>query len=227
MTTANLEPGRYSYDEILDGLQEGRWSFARVRSAAGRENFLIGFSPEQLERLHSEARRLEIGLALLGSRVSGPRARQRTLHPALAASLPLSVSSRYPSTSYPGADGIKIDKTVIKEHGLDSVHTSDVTIVLIDPLGRPENELGTIAAELELRLRELQTSFPIKVFPELDGRFFRSEEDFLAHGAAFLKTLSSRPGQFEESAWRAAFRELYLTVNLEPAEAPPPGPSLN
>jgi len=211
VTTANLEPGTYTYEQILEGLRQGRWLFARIRAASGRLNFLIGIAPQQLEFIAQEAKTRRVGLVLLGSRVSGPRARQRSLHPALANALPLQATRRTPSYTFPGAEGVTIDKTVIKEHGLDSVHTSDISIILLDPENRPGEELERIAARMEKRLRMLRTSFPVKVFAEIDGKRFRSEKEFVAHGASYLRRNASEQ---KESALRTAFQELYATVNV-------------
>ncbi|PCI36293.1 MAG: hypothetical protein COB53_10080 [Elusimicrobia bacterium] len=211
MTTANLEPGTYTYKELLDGIRCGRWSFARIRSASGRLNFLIGITRQQLQFISREAKSRRIGLAIIGSRVSGPRSHQRSLHPALEKALPLHATKRVASYTYPGANGVKIDKTVIKEHGLDSVHTSDMSIVLIDPENRPAEELERISERMEKRLKILGTSFPIKVFPGLDGKFFTSEAEILAHGARYLA--KSAPSEKDE-ALRSAFSELYATINI-------------
>lgn len=209
-----LPPGRHGYEDILAGVRSGRYRFARLRAASGRLNLLIGLSPHQFSQLRLEARRRGLGLALLGSRVSGPRSRQRTLDPVLAEVLPLESESRTPSPSWPGAAGLRIEKTAIKEFGLEDPRTSDLTVVLIDPARRPEAALAREALEMELSFRRLGASFPIKVFPALEGRRFASEAEFVEHGGRFLaRQLPSGRVRAEEDL-RRAFAELYAPVQL-------------
>lgn len=209
-----LPPGRHGYEEILAGVRSGRYRFARLRAASGRLNLLIGLSPRQFSQLRLEARRRGLGLALLGSRVSGPRSRQRTLDPVLAEVLPLESESRTPSPSWPGAAGLRIEKTAIKEFGLEDPRTSDLTVVLIDPSRRPEAALAREALEMELSFRQLGASFPIKVFPALEGRRFASEEEFVEHGGGFLARHLPTGRVRDEADLRRAFAELYAPVQL-------------
>lgn len=209
-----LSPGRHGYEDILAGVRSGRYRFARLRTASGRLNLLIGLSPRQLARLRLEARRRGLGMALLGSRVSGPRSRQRTLHPVLAEALPLEAERRTPSPSWPGADGLRIEKTAIKEFGLDDPRTSDLTVVLIDPSRRPDAVLAREALEMELSFRGLGASFPIKVFPSLDGLRFASEEEFVAHGGRYLARQLPSGRAPAEAELRRAYAELYSPLQL-------------
>lgn len=213
MATSTLPPGRHAYDDILAGLRAGRYRFARIRAASGRLNFLIGVSPVQLRALRAAAREHGVGFALLGSRVSGPRSRQRNLKPALAQTLPLTARYRTPSATYPGAEGIVIDKTAIKEEGLRSVHTSDLSVILVDAR-RSREELARLAESLERRFAELGCSFPIKVFPGLEDSRFRDEGEFAAFGARHLARRLPPGRALAESALREGFAELYATLNL-------------
>ncbi|MBI3299059.1 MAG: hypothetical protein HYZ75_12895 [Elusimicrobia bacterium] len=211
---ALLPPGRHAYEDILAGVRSGRYRFARIRAASGRLNVLIGLSPAQLDTLAREAARRGLGLALIGSRVSGPRLRQRTLDPLLAELLPLSAEKRTPSPTWPGAEGLRIEKTAIKEFGLNDPHTSDLHAILIDPTCRPEAVLARQALELELAFRGLGTSFPIKVMATLEGRRFRGEEDFIAHGAGYLARLLPPGTTRRAPELRRAFSELYAPVGV-------------
>ena len=212
--TTALPPGRHEYGAVLSGMRAGRYRFARLRAASGRLNILIGLSPAQHAAIAAQACSRRLGMALLGSRVSGPRSRQRSLHPALAASLPLSAGRRTPSPTWPGAEGLVIDKTVIKEFGPDDPRTSDLTIILIDPQQRPAPALAREALEMELAFRSLGAPFPIKVFPSLDGKSFASEREFQAHGASYLEG-NLPPGEsFKEAELRQAFSELYAPLNI-------------
>lgn len=209
-----LSPGRHGYEDILAGVRSGRYRFARLRAASGRLNFLIGLSPRQLAQLRFEARRRGLGMALLGSRVSGPRSRQRTLDPVLAEALPLASDIRTPSPSWPGVAGLRIEKTAIKEFGLEDPRTSDLTVILIDPARRSDAALAREALEMELAFRSLGASFPIKVFPALEGRRFASEEEFVAHGGRFLARQMPSGRVPGDADLRRAFAELYAPVQL-------------
>lgn len=209
-----LPPGRHEYRAVLSGVRSGQYPFARLRSASGRLNVLIGLSPAQLGAIEAEARERRLCLALLGSRVSGPRSRQRALDPVLEAALPLSAHRRTPSPTWPGAQGLLIDKTAIKEFGLTDPRTSDLTVVLIDPAGRPEAVLAREALEMELAFRRLGAAFPIKVFPSLDGVRFSCEAAFQDHGARHLEKNLPPGAAFPADALRRAFSELYAPVNM-------------
>lgn len=211
---AALPPGRHSYEDVLAAHRTGLYRWARLRAASGRLNLLIGLSETHLAAMRGAAAGRRLGLVLLGSRVSGPRSRQRGLHPALAAALPLSAARRTPSPTWPGADGVLIEKTAIKEFGLADPRTSDLTVVLVDPSRRPLAALESAAAELEAEFRRFGTSFPVKVFPGLEGRRFGSEEEFLEHGAGYLERHAPPGAAIPRAELRRAFRELYAPLAL-------------
>lgn len=213
MPLSSLPPGEHRYEDVLDGLRCGLYRFARLRSGAGRLNYLVGLSPEQLGRLRSEARRRGLGLALLGSRVSGPRLRQRQLDPVLMRTLPLHATRRIPSATYPGVEGVRIEKVAIKELGRESPHTSDLSVILIDA-ARSSEELDRAAGELERDLRALGCSFPIKVFAGLEGRRFRSEAEFRSFGASYLERSLDAGHGVPREALERAFSELYAPLGL-------------
>jgi len=209
-----LPLGEHSYESILDGVRRGRLRFARVRSASGRLNFLIGVSPDQLGAIRSEARRLGLGLALYGSRVSGPRLRQRELSPALRRALPLVSDRRSASAAYPAVEGVRIEKTTIKEHGLRDPRTSDLSVMVVAPDLMPRRELEAAAVELEKRLRGLGCTFQLRVFHSFGGRRFLSEPDFVDFGASFLQGNLPRGHDFSRAEIERGFAELYAPVNL-------------
>jgi len=213
MPAEDLPPGCHPYEAIASACRRGDYAFASVRAASGRLNFLIGLSPERLERLSAEARRHAVGFLLVGSRVSGPRLRQRTLHPALAAGLPLKTRRRSASALYPGTEGVEIDKTAIKELGREDPRSSDLSVVLIDARRGPE-ALDALARELEAALSSWGWPFPVRVFSELLGRRHGSEEDFLATGEGYLQSLLPEGHAFSSEELREAVQELYLAVNL-------------
>lgn len=211
---SKLPPGEHSYESILGGVRDGRYRFARIRAASGRLNFLIGVSPEQYRTLREQASENDVAFAILGSRVSGPRVRQKTLSPILERTLKLVATKRSPSPTYPGAKGVRIEKTAIKEYGVSDVRTSDINIFLIDHKGRAEAELARMAEDLERKMRGLECPFPVKVFPGFGGRTFRSERDFIDFGAGYLRGRLPEEHGFPDSAIESAFGELYTTLNV-------------
>lgn len=215
--SSQLPPGTHTYESIVKDISQGKYRFARIRSAAGRLNYFIGISPEQLALMNSEAQRRGLGLIALGSRVSGPRVRQRELHAALSHALQLQSTLRSPSPTYPGARGIVIDKTAIKEFGPQDARSSDISLFLIDPRGRDEKELHDLAVELEYRFRAMGCSFPIKVFPSFEGRVFRGEKDFLDFGRAYLRRRLQDAPPFSDVELGQAFKELYMTIGMSSA----------
>lgn len=213
MPAAELAPGQYAYEELLAACRRGDYRFAVLRAASGRLNYLLGIGPERLARLRAEARARGVGFLLLGSRVSGPRLRQRALHPVLEACLPLSTTRRAPSALFPGAEGIEIDKTMIKELGPEDPRTSDLSLVLIDPT-RPPSEMEALAVRLESLFKSWGWPFPVRVFSRISGRHHRSEEDFLGTGEEYLRSMLPAGREFSPGELREALRELYATLNL-------------
>ncbi|MBI4051339.1 MAG: hypothetical protein HY400_02420 [Elusimicrobia bacterium] len=213
---ANLSPGIHSYAAVMDAIREGMYRFARIRTASGRLHHLIGISPQQFKILRREARQYKVGFILLGSRVSGPRIRQKELNPVLKQALPLQALKRTPSPTYPGAEGVVIDKTAIKELGSENIHTSDLSIILVDPVRRSSEELFEVAKGLEIRFRQLGCSFPVRVFSQLEERCFYSERDFVGFGRDYLKRLLSKGHPFSDADVEQAFGELYAPLNLTP-----------
>ncbi|MDX6769517.1 MAG: hypothetical protein SF051_08300 [Elusimicrobiota bacterium] len=202
---------QYTYEEVLAACATGEYPSCEIRSASGRLNRLLGLTPRQYDRIKALAVERGVGLLLVGSRVSGPRARQRTLHPALAC-LPLATDHRAASALDPGAKGVSIDKTVIKEYGKDDPRTSDLTVVLIDGR-RADAEVAALAVELEALLNSLGLSFRVRVFSRLHRGRWRSEADFRAEGEGYLLSLApDAPYTSEER--REAVAELYHPVNL-------------
>lgn len=189
----------------------GGYPSCPIVTASGRASLLLGLDRSELARIESTARSQETGLILVGSRISGPRLRQRTLHPALAAALPLSASRREASALDPGAEGLSIEKTRIKEYGRRDPRTSDLTVALISP--REGAERKALAEDIERTLNGRGWSFPARVFAVWDGAVLKNEEDFRTAGETYLRALA--PGaSFPAQQWRAALAELYLTVNL-------------
>jgi hypothetical protein len=211
---SHLPPGLHHYEAIAEDCRLGRRRFARIRAASGRVNWIIGVAPDTLARMRDAGRELGVGLILLGSRVSGPRLRQRDLHPALARALPLKTYARAASAVFPGVQNVEIDKTMIKELGVDDPRTSDLSILLTST--QPSAEMDRIAVELELRFARLGLTFPVRVFSRLNDRYHRDEDDFLATGERYLRALLSEPeaAAFDPADLRAAIAELYTTLNM-------------
>lgn len=213
--TSTLSPGVHRYEDVMAGVREGRYRFAQVRTASGRLQPIVGVSPEQFAAIEAEARRSGLGFVLIGSRVCGPRTRQKELHPVLEAAVPLKSTRRSPSATYPGSEGVEIDKRAIKEHGIDSVHTSDLQILIVDPRRLPIEELRAAAVRIERHFKTLGCTFPVRVHAETWGDRFYSETDFVAFARDRLLSLAHAPGSgFSEAEIQQAIRELYAPVNL-------------
>jgi hypothetical protein len=205
--------GCFSYDELMEQHRAGRYPGVPIVSAAGRPNILLGVTAEQFRFLEDMARQVSTGFALLGSRVSGPRARQRQLHPALAVTLPLQTDGRLASVTYPAVRGVRIDKTVIKELGADSPHTSDLSIILVDAV-RAGSELQALAIELEERLKRARWRFPVKFFTFFGGQYHATEASLQAVGARYLVSCQPPGVSFSFEELCAAWSELYCPVNI-------------
>jgi hypothetical protein len=202
---------QYAYEEVLAACAAGTYPSCEIRSASGRLNRLLGLSAEQYRRVVALATERQVGFLLVGSRVSGPRARQRTLHPALSR-LPLVTDHRAASALDPGAKDIRNEKTVIKEYGRDDPRTSDLTVVLIDAR-RTDTELTALAVELEAALNAMGFTFPVRVFASLHKGRWRREEDFRAEGEGYLRSLAPETS-FSPEELREAVCELYTPINL-------------
>lgn len=201
----------YEYQEVLEACAAGEYPSCEIRAASGRLNRLLGLDASAFARVRALARAHGVGLILVGSRVSGPRARQRTLHPALEA-MPLSTDHRAASALDPGAVGVRIEKTVIKEYGRADPRTSDLSVLLVDA-GRGDEQRSALAVLLEAELNGLGLSFPVRVFTRLNGGPWRREEDFVAEGEKYLRSLAPGSAHSPEQL-REAVAELYTTVNL-------------
>lgn len=201
----------WSYEEILEACAAGTYRSCPIKAASGRPGLLLGLDRAELDWIESAARTRGTKLVLIGSRVSGPRLRQRGLHPALAAALPLSASKREGSAFEPEANGVEIDKSRIKEYGRHDPRTSDLTVVLIDARTGPART--ALAEDLERALNGRGWSFPARVFSVWDGAVLRDEEEFRAAGEAYLRALAPS-ASFAADQWQAALAELYLTVNF-------------
>lgn len=206
-----MEMREYTYPEVLGACAAGEYPSCEIRAASGRLNPLLGVGRGAYKRMRELAALHGVGLILIGSRVSGPRSRQRTLHPALQV-LPLATRKRAASAIDPGAEGVRIDKTLIKEYGRHDPRSSDLSVFLVDPV-RPRSALTAVAVTLERSFNELGLSFPVRVFEDLDGVALRREEDFVAEGAKYLAALAPEAG-FTLEQRREALGELYTTLNL-------------
>jgi hypothetical protein len=176
MSRSTLPIGFHSYTEVLEAITVGTYRFAHVRTLAGRLCPLIGVSPEQLDVIRAEGTRLRFSLALLGSRVVGPRTFQRTLHPVLQSRRVQPVTTRLPSLTLPGSSGTPIPKDAIKELGWSEPRTSDLTLFVCDTRARAV--VVALGSEFETSLnRTLHVGFPIRVFVELHDHVFRSATD--------------------------------------------------
>lgn len=201
----------YAYEEVLEACAAGEYPSCEIRAASGRLNRLLGLDAAAFRRVRALARAHGVGLILVGSRVSGPRARQRTLHPALEA-MPLATDRRAASALDPGASGVRIEKTVIKEYGRADPRTSDLSVLLVDA-ARGDEERNALAVLLEAELNGLGLSFPVRVFTRLNGGPWRREEDFAAEGERYLRSLAP-DAPYSPAQLREAVAELYTTVNL-------------
>ena len=211
-----MSPGSgsaYPYEAVATACRRGRYPSMVIRAASGRVNFLMGVTPRRLALLRRKAQEANVGLVLIGSRVSGPRLRQRTLHPVLAATLPLKTARRSPSAVFGGVDGIEIDKTVIKDYGPENAHTSDISIILVDAHRTPE-QMRELARRLEVFFQAQGWGFPLRFFADLSGTYLRSEEDFLVDGENYLRGLLPPGQEFSDEQLRRAMEELYFAVNL-------------
>lgn len=217
MTGNSLPAGYNTYESILSDIHDGKYNFSSIRTASGRRNYLIGITPEQLEIMKSTAKELQIGLILYGSRVSGPRVRQHTLHPVLAQALPLKVAARTSTKKYPGGQNLEIHKTAIKELGIDDPCTSDITLILADLANRTDEEMSQIADIVEERFAKFNNSFPIRVFPVFFGGKFKSEKDFRIFVGNYLNKLLPADHSFSKSEMIAAGRELYTYIGGKPS----------
>ncbi|MCY1018671.1 hypothetical protein [Pyxidicoccus sp. MSG2] len=203
----------YRYEEICASCQHGEYPFSRICAASGRANYLLGVSQVGLAELEQVARAYETGLVLIGSRVSGPRVRQRTLHPVLEAALPLLERRRAPSAVFRGAEGLEIDKTVIKDFGTDDPRSSDLSVVLVQA-HFSEERFCQVATELEERFAAMDWGFPVHFFGGLRGEYFRNEAHFQRQGVAYLRSQLPPQVCFPEQEICIALKELYFAINL-------------
>lgn len=202
----------YSYEEIVELCRRSEYPHSVIRSASGRLNRLLGVEPALLRRLEAAARDAGVGLALVGSRVSGPRSRQRGLHPALAR-LALSTRYRHASALLPSVQGVEIAKTSIKEYGPDDPRTSDLSVLVLDPRRSPEGA-EALAADLEREFGAAAGRFRIRFFGALYGTLHRGEADWLATGERYLRTTLPEGVSMSPEELREGFRELYATLNV-------------
>jgi hypothetical protein len=209
VTQASLSPGEHVYEDIVAALRSRVLEFATLRSASGRKNHLIGLSQPQLTEMRRIAAEFGVELALYGSRVSGPRIRQRALHPVLARALPLKELARRSSSKYPGASGVEIKKTVIKEFGLEDPRTSDLTELVIDLLGRQSKVMREIGDALEDRFSHLGATFPIRVFAEPLDQRLQSRNDVRNFVARHLNSLLKGDHGFSRRQIAEAAEELF------------------
>ncbi|MDX6770602.1 MAG: hypothetical protein SF051_13795 [Elusimicrobiota bacterium] len=206
-------PGRrrWTYEEVVAACRRGEYPHTPIRAASGRENLLLGVAPKDYALMEARARESGAGLALIGSRVSGPRLRQRTLHPVLAHCLPLRGASRAPSALYAGVDaGLDLDKTVIKDYGREDHDSSDLGVVLLS--SRPPGELDGLAAAFEAEFSSFSEDFPVRVYSHVRGSRFADEPAFVAGICAKLRGGMPAEPVFSDEELAAGFREVYALV---------------
>lgn len=218
MRTANLPPGEYGYDVILEMISRGDYICAYATTASGRRYPLIGFSDEQVSAIVEKLTQFGLVAIISGSRVVGPRVEQRKLHTALSY-LQLVSSRRAASATYPELNAVKIQKTLIKEFGLSSIHTSDLSVLLVDRHKRAVNQREELAVLLERYFKTLGCNFPIRVFAQLGKQVFDDEDCYVAFGIEnFILPTLPQGLHFENSVLRAAFRKTYAKLgDHEPA----------
>jgi len=212
MHTANLQKGEYDYKVILRMIERKEYQCAYVSTSLGVSCPLIGISKDQLEFMKKQLSFNGLSAIISGSRVVGPRIIQRTFHPALAY-LQLVSHRRAGSATYPKKTGIQIYKTKIKELGVDSVYSSDLSVLLVDRNKRGRNERGILAVALEKEFYGLGCNFPVRVFSELEGKIFNNECEYIKYGIErfIIPTLPSGI-MFKESELRLAFRSTFALI---------------
>jgi hypothetical protein len=212
MQIANLPLGQYDYLALKKMFEEGEYRWASVTTATGRQSFLVGISPDQLAAMSATLMKSRVGSLISGSRVVGPRSEQRKLHPALAYT-PLMARERVGSATYPTLSGVQIEKRHIKEFGLHSAQTSDLSMLLIDHLERPANDLLNLAVNIENSFKQLGCSFPIRVFFQLKGRTFISEQSYVDFGIKyFILPDLPKGAEFPRGELERAFKETYAML---------------
>jgi len=116
--------------------------------------------------------------------------------------------------NYPGVSGIRIEKTSIKEFGLDSPLTSDLSVLLVAECSAPSRR-REIALSLARAFDKLGCSFPIRVFDCLHDRCFATEAEYVEFGCInFLLHDLPQGHDIGKESLRAAFTQLYAPVNL-------------
>lgn len=213
-TSKRPPPGYHDYQSLILACRRGRYRFAKIRTRSGRLVPLISILPKELLVLKQEARKNRIGIILLGSRVSGPRNYQRTLHPILAKSLPLYTTRRDASATYPAVEGVRIDKTAIKELGFAHPNTSDLTVVLIATHQQSLAFMNRLASRLEQRFKKLIPTFPTRFFSLFNGVCFSCEADFQQDLRDYLKNLLPKKFSAASRSLDRAGKELYAVINL-------------
>ncbi len=173
MSNSKLGPGCHLYEDVIQKWSNGALEFAVVDTLSGDRVPLIGLSPEQLSELQDEVKKFKLGVVLYGSRVTGPRTHQRTLHPVLKEATPTVATKRHASATLPSVSGVHIRKDSIKEFGYSDPQTSDLSIAA---LGVDIN----IARVFESAINEkLDVEFPIRVHRCLHGSSFNTLGEFL------------------------------------------------
>lgn len=201
----------YAYDDLLALCARGEYPCAPLTAASGRRNVLVGLTPAQLGRIRDAAAERGLGALVMGSRVSGPRSRQRELAPVLVHVLPLVGTSRAPSATHAGADsGLSIDKTRIKDYGRRDLNSSDLGVMLLGG-GRPEAELDAAAKALETEFESFTERFPIHVYGNLRGAYYADGEDFV--GRICGKLAPKLPAGVGLDELKAGFREIVAVLS--------------
>ncbi len=215
-----LEYGNHHYEKILEDIKQQRYDFKKIRTASGRIHYLLGITPSQYEVINEVAKKYNIGFIFLGSRVVGPRTQQRFLHPVIQElksfqSTPIISNTRLASATYHGFTNITIHKESIKEFGIASPHTSDLTLIVIYKTNKNLPKLEQMGIEIENTLKDIGCSFPLRVFTQLDKKVFRTENDFIEKAIElFLLAGLEDKNKYTKKELKEASQELYSTVNL-------------
>ncbi len=210
-----LPPGDYKYETIMKMIEEKKYKFAVVKTASGRNTPLVGVSDEQYREIVKYSRKHQLHLCLYGSRVVGPRSEQHKRNEVLRYAIPLYSKGRMASLNYDGVSGLHIRKDAIKEYGINSPETSDLTVVVIDPLKRLKDQLETVAMRFIDEIEDLCFTFPIRVYISFKNLTFSSIEEyetFQYRNFLIPNVPKEYSNLFIEKDYRNASKELYAPV---------------
>ena len=211
---SNLPRGYHAYEAIREKIEKEVYRFAKITTLSGRINYLIGISPEELSIIAQAGRQDAVDLVFFGSRVSGPRCRQKTFNKVLDLALSLTETTRRATPTYPAVKGVELDKRFIREMGINDPRTSDLGVVLINRPGYSFDRVAAIAHDMEIRFRSLG-AFPIKVFPAIDGTSFESVPDFIGFGRDYLKGRLPPNADFSDREIEEAYAEICFALRFD------------